>query len=212
MTRRAWARGAITLALIGGLTAALIASPVGAAKKAVTKKKVKNISTNIFNSLFPASFNSAIGAAIATKQNTCQPGTVLAWAYVDADVAFPATYTTTGVSPQFNCAGGPVEVRRESEGEYWVRVPGLSNTAASNAHFVASTEVSDIVQGIGGDEKADYDTLTDTGQRVLGVVIGDTQASGDADNLNLTDDDFVVAVYGIGTGTAPARIAATPAD
>ncbi len=204
MTKRAWVRGALTLALIGGLTAALIAAPVGAAKKAVTKKRVKNISTNIFNSLIPA--------AIAGKQNTCQPGSVLAWAYVDASGTFSSTYTTTGVSPQFNCAGGPVEVLRTAAGLYRVRIPGLSNGAAANAQFVASVEPSDAAQGGGADEVASYDTVEDAGQRVLGVVIGDAQNSGDANNLALTDDDFIVAVYGIGTGTAPPRTTGRTSD
>ena len=50
MSKRVWARGAITLALIGGLAAALIASPVGAANP-VTKAKAKNIAKKQFNKL-----------------------------------------------------------------------------------------------------------------------------------------------------------------
>lgn len=58
MEKRAWARGAITLALIGGLAAALIASPVVAFEKG-DKKKVRRIATKKATKVF----NNLIGPA-----------------------------------------------------------------------------------------------------------------------------------------------------
>jgi hypothetical protein len=49
MTRKTWIRGTVALAVLAVLTAALLASPVGAKKKGVTKKKVKTIANNIVN-------------------------------------------------------------------------------------------------------------------------------------------------------------------
>jgi hypothetical protein len=48
-TRKPWIRGAVTLTVVGGLAAAMIASPVGAA---LSKKTVKKIATKVANQVF----------------------------------------------------------------------------------------------------------------------------------------------------------------
>jgi hypothetical protein len=48
LARRPWVRGALTLVLIGGLAAGLVAAPVGAAQN-VTRAKARQIAKKVFN-------------------------------------------------------------------------------------------------------------------------------------------------------------------
>ena len=48
-SRKDWTRGAVTLAMVAVVAGALMAAPVGAAKKGVTKAKARNIATKVFN-------------------------------------------------------------------------------------------------------------------------------------------------------------------
>jgi len=144
---RLWFRGALTLALVGGLAAALVTSPVGAAftpTKAKIKKIAKKEATKVFN--------GKIGGAIGGKQDKCAEGTVIAYALINVDTVTTSTtaFSTTGVSPQFNCAGGPVEARYNSDsGEYNIRIPGVTTGAGGSSGIVANFEFVNIDCDIG---------------------------------------------------------------
>jgi hypothetical protein len=128
-------RGAVTLALLGLLAGALIISPVGAAAP-LTKAKVKKIATKVFN--------RKIGPATEDLQAACASGAVIAWAMLDID-AVGANYSSAPASPQFNCAGGPIEVRDDpdfADGFTNVRVPGVTTGAGGSANVAASVTSS----------------------------------------------------------------------
>ena len=67
MDKRTWTRGTVALAVLGGLVAALVASPVGAA---INRKKVKTTATKVVNQLAPgiaSSTVSQLAPGIATQ-------------------------------------------------------------------------------------------------------------------------------------------------
>lgn len=51
----------------------------------------------------------------------CDQGTVHGFARVASSGTFGATFTTTGVSPAYNCTGGIVQARRVAQGVYLPR-------------------------------------------------------------------------------------------
>jgi hypothetical protein len=58
-TKKPWVRGAVTLAVIGGLAAALMASPVGAAlSKSKVKKIANKVAGNVANEVFDAEISN----------------------------------------------------------------------------------------------------------------------------------------------------------
>ena len=148
-------------------------------------------------------------------QRRCRSGTALAWAFVDAAAAFPSTYTPVGVSPQFNCAGGSIRVRREGTGSYLVRIPGISDAIAPAARFVATVSNA---QGFGppdvnsNDEVIEYHATSDGGQRVLRVTICDAQESTSANLCLPMDEDFSLVLFGVqGFAATPSTAATSPA-
>jgi hypothetical protein len=133
-------RGVLTLALVGGLATALVVSPVGAAfnpTKAKIKKIAKKQATQVFN--------QKIGPATSGFQPKCSDGSVIAYALINVDAVISAATTggfaTTGVSPQFNCAGGPIEARFNTDTTlYDIRIPGVTTGAGGGSGTVAHLE------------------------------------------------------------------------
>lgn len=191
-----WLRGVVALLVLGSLTIAVIASPVGAAKKGVTGKKAKTIATNTFNSLFPSSFdsmfpgsfnsmfpgsfNSAIGGAIANKQDECSNGAVVAYAYLRG-AQLTAAFSTTGITQTFNCAGSAIEARRNSEGDYDVRVPGITTPAPSQDDTIVAT------LSVGNDTPIYAAYESDAGNDYIEVDLFNVTTG--------TDDDFAVVFH-----------------
>lgn len=177
MQRHTWVRGMVTLAVIGGLAGALVASPVGAAftpTKAKIKKIAKKEATKVFNSL--------IGSAIANKQDVCANGTVFAFATIDGDLVTGPGFSTTGVLRQFNCAGGPIEVEDNGTGDYDVRIPGITTPAPAGEDLIAASV--DVAEDTG--YIASYES--DAAEDFIRVVIIDWNG---ADQ----DDEFSIVIF-----------------
>jgi hypothetical protein len=121
--------------------------------RSVTNVKIKK------NSLTAAEINksrlgSVARAAVATNaerlggqqaerfQFRCQDGSVRAFAIVNGDPTFPATFTNEGarIPVAFNCAQPGVEARRVGVGSYRVRFTGnaAARIAVANAYGPAS--------------------------------------------------------------------------
>ncbi|MGH2661299.1 MAG: hypothetical protein ACRDH8_00545 [Actinomycetota bacterium] len=184
---RPWLRAVVALAVLGALTIAVIASPVGAAKKGVTRRKAKTIATNTFNTLFPASFNSMFPASFnsaisgANKQDSCANGTVLASLYIQ-NLDLAADFSTSGVTHSFNCAGSAIEARRNSIGDYDVRVPGITTPALTQSDSIVAT------LSVGNDE-ARYATYESTdGNDYIEVNVFDGTGAP-------VDDEVALAFY-----------------
>jgi hypothetical protein len=77
------------------------------------------------------------------------------FAFVDASAGFSPTFTTTGVSAPFNCAGGTVEARRVALGNYRVRFNGMGSVLALG--------VADAGNAGGFDDFVSIDTVNDGG-------------------------------------------------
>ncbi len=165
-------RGAVALAVLGLVTAGVLMSPVGAAiTKGTVKKIAKNQATKVFNKL--------IDPAIAGKQDACQKGGVVAYGTIKAgDIT--ATFNSLAVSPQFNCAGGPIEARLESTGDYELRIPGVTTPAPSTQTVMTATAHS---------VNADFATVFPGSADFVQVDVFDANAT----ELNV---DVSFAVYG----------------
>lgn len=91
------------------------------------------------------------GVPASQYQRRCATGAVEGTALVDADAGFSPTFTTTGVTQFYNCAGGIIEARRVSAGVYRVRFQnlgsvvalGVVDSASSVNNFVTIDEVDD---------------------------------------------------------------------
>jgi hypothetical protein len=92
------------------------------------------------------------GKAAAVYLDGCDQGTVHGFAKVAASGTFSATFTTTGVTPSYNCTGGTVQARRVAQGVYRVRFNGNGSQLAVGSvdangggvdDFVAARAVSD---------------------------------------------------------------------
>lgn len=121
---------------------------------------IMNGSLNGSSELVP---DSVAGAQIApnavaadelneTSITSCDsPAMQNGWAFVDASAAFSASYTTTGVSPAFNCSGGVVQARRVSAGVYRVNFAAMGSVLAVGVadagddpdHYVSIDRVTD---------------------------------------------------------------------
>ncbi len=71
--------------------------------------------------------NQLGGLGPSNWQRDCRDGAIKGFAYVNGSATFPATFTSgpPNVAQSFNCGGGPVLVRRLSEGRYIVCFAGL---------------------------------------------------------------------------------------
>ena len=163
--RKPWLRGAVSLAVLAGLAAALIASPATAHFLHPSKAQVKKVAKRVFNQRFPGAFNAAIAPLEANNQDKCADGAVLAYAFVDGNgaVTSNAAFSTNGVGPQFNCKGGPVEVRFDSVGTYEVRIPGITtvNPTTGVYLFQSADDHNDGIVNIdthSGDDYIEVDT------------------------------------------------------
>jgi len=127
-------RGWLTLALMGAIAAALVASPVDA-RSGLNRKKVRKIATRVFE--------RRIGPATAALQPRCADGAVLAHAFVASSPSFPNTYTSDPglVQNAFNCRSAidEVQVRRFGTGMYAVSIPGLTDAPGNSASYVVVT-------------------------------------------------------------------------
>jgi hypothetical protein len=68
----------------------------------------------------------------------CRPGSALAWAYVASSDLSTTTFSTAGVAPQFNCAGGPIRATRVNPGIYQVKIPGIKASTGGGERLVAT--------------------------------------------------------------------------
>lgn len=72
-----------------------------------------------------ANNSSSLGGFSASSyQRRCVEGAVRGHALVDGSGTFSATYTSTGVAEEFNCAGSAAQARRTAQGVYNVCFPG----------------------------------------------------------------------------------------
>lgn len=134
-------------------------------------------------------------------QKKCKNGSVLAWVWVDASAAKagPTGYSTTGIGPRFNCAGGvPLVLSSELiTGVAYLKFPGLTDTLGSSGELIATATFAECGNGCTDRGMITADTITDGADgRVLRIQTqNDAAASVDA--------DFVVVIYGKGVATSP---------
>jgi hypothetical protein len=137
-------RGGITLAILAALAGAMVVAPAGAhvtGKFGHLKKHINKIAKKRANQVF----NQKIGPATSGFQPKCSDGSVIAYALINVDAVISAATTggfaTTGVSPQFNCAGGPIEARFNTDTTlYDIRIPGVTTGAGGGSGTVAHLE------------------------------------------------------------------------
>ncbi|MDQ4006239.1 MAG: hypothetical protein M3135_08085 [Actinomycetota bacterium] len=175
MRDRAWLRGVITLAILGALAGAMIASPVGAAFNP-TKKQIKKIARKQAAAVFDAS----IGPAIDGKQQACANGSVLAYALVDGH-SLDGTFSSDNVDPQFNCAGAPIDARVVVDpGVYEVRIPGITTPSLSDRIVAQVSDADDNTNFVSYESSPGTDFIE--------VSIWTFEG-------NPIDDEFSIAVY-----------------
>jgi hypothetical protein len=70
----------------------------------------------------------------------CRSGSALAWAYVATSDLSTTDFSTAGVSPQYNCAGGRIRVLKvtPTAGTYQVRIPGIKASMGGGERLIAS--------------------------------------------------------------------------
>jgi len=134
-------------------------------------------------------------------QKKCKNGSVLAWVWIDASVAKtgPSTYSTTGVGPRFNCAGGAPLVLSGPlvTGATYIQFPGITNTLGGSGELIATATPAECGNGCQTRGIIAADTITDGADgRVLRIL---TQS----DTGVAEDTDFMVVIYGKGVGTSP---------
>jgi len=113
-------------------------------------------------------------------QRNCNNGAVRGYAQVDASDTFSSSFTTSGVSPKFNCAStaGPY-VKRATEGNYRVCFPG---------NYAQIALVSPMHSG----DKAQWGRYTDTACNSPGNVAFSVHVT---DYWGTADEDFSIVVY-----------------
>ncbi len=136
---------------------------------------------------------ASAGADPAQKAVECQPGSVMARAFVNASASFSTGYTTDGVTKRYNCESptNQVEVKRNSAGGYQVRFPGISNKGTGP--LVASVDVAQLIGGVSTTEDLNIASATfeADGSRTLIVRCGDVDSSTGTDLC-----DFTVTLFG----------------
>jgi hypothetical protein len=149
--KRSLVRGGITLAVLAALAAAMVVAPAGAhvtGKFGHLKKHIKRIAKKQATQVF----NQKIGPATANLQTACSDGSVSAYAVINLDtvVSSDTSFATTGVGPQFNCAGGPIEARYNPTAvEIQVRIPGITTGAGGSGGVVATMNMVNLDCDIG---------------------------------------------------------------
>jgi hypothetical protein len=181
-----WLRGAVSLAVLVGLAAALVASPATAhflhPSKGQVKKVAKKEATKVFNTKFPGAFDEAIAPIEAANQDKCVDGAVLAFATINGSTVTGPGFSSTGVLRQFNCAGGPIVVQDNGTGEYYVRVPGVTTPApADEDRIAASVTVADDTGNIGSYE-------SQAGEDFIRVVFINTAGAS-------VDEEFSIVIF-----------------
>jgi hypothetical protein len=137
-------------------------------------------------------------------QAKCAPGTVKAYAFIDATVVSTTAFATTGVLDAFNCTGGGVTAKRTANGVFQVKIPGV--TGATGRRIVtANVAESFCFFGCGAASEnlvAYHDGNTDAGAQVLEFSVTDVEdnagantPSDDANGAVAVNVDFAFAVY-----------------
>lgn len=122
-------------------------------------------------------------------QRSCDRGAIIAFAHVDVSRTTSGGFTSRGVGPAFNCAGGPITVLRAAN--YLVKIPGVT-TGPGGSHLIAATVTandgvcsaslgcspSNTTSTVVGDESIDFFVVRSYG-----------------DDGNPADADFTLVVY-----------------
>lgn len=132
-------------------------------------------------------------------QKKCKNGSVLAWVWIDASVAKtgPDAYTTLGVGPFYNCAGGQPRILSGplATGLTYIQFPGITNTLGGSAEAFAHATIAECGVGCIDRGQITADTITDAGRVVRVSTQNDTGAA--------ADYDLFVTIYGKGVATSP---------
>jgi hypothetical protein len=124
----------VSLLVVGILLGSLLATPAGAHVGGTVAhlwtKHIRPLSKQIFYT-----------KAQANKrfQKKCKPGSVLAFAYVRGTALSPSDFTTTGVTRQFNCAGGSIKGQAFDAGNYVLKIPGIKAAAGGTSDGLVAT-------------------------------------------------------------------------
>ena len=149
--------------------------------------------TALLGAALLAPWGASAGSSPAPKAAECQPGSVMARAFVDMRADFSTGYTTDGVTKRYNCESptNVVEAKRLSAGGYQLRFPGISNKGAGP--LVASVDVAQLIGGISTTEDLNIASATYEagGSRTLIVRCGDVDGSTGTDLC-----DFTVTLFG----------------
>jgi len=144
-----WRRGAVTLGVVGIAAVSLAVAPVGAQSEDRLSGKEKRKVTRIVD--------KRLGAALATEQDSCQHGAVLAFAVIDtADVSILPEYSTSGIISQFNCRGGTIEATWNGSGYVRVRIPGITTPSIIDADDFALLGTAASTEDIDDDLSVTY--------------------------------------------------------
>jgi hypothetical protein len=210
------------VAVVGSLVGSVLIGPAMAhLNNPLTFKHLKShfYTKKLANSTFinvgeaATSATSATNATNADKldnldstafQAKCAPGTVKAYAYIDATVVSATAFATTGVVDAFNCTGGGITAKRTATGVFQVKIPGITG-AAGERIVTANAAESFCFFGCAGASEilvAYHDGNTDAGQQVIEFSVTDSEdntgantPSDDANGAIAANVDFAFAVY-----------------
>jgi hypothetical protein len=75
----------------------------------------------------------------------CRAGSALAWAYIASSDVSDIDFSTAGVAPQYNCAGGPIRAFKvtPTAGTYQVQIPGIKAATGGGERLVATLTPTD---------------------------------------------------------------------
>jgi hypothetical protein len=73
----------------------------------------------------------------------CRAGSALAWAYVSSSDLSTTDFSTSGVAPQYNCAGGRITAYRVNNGVYQMQIPGIKASMGGGERLVALVTATD---------------------------------------------------------------------
>jgi hypothetical protein len=111
----------------------------------------------------------------------CRSGSALAWAYVSSSDLSRTDFSTAGVSPQYNCAGGPATALWVNNGIYQMRIPGIKASPGGGERLVATV------------------TATNHNQRFITQDVHPTDNYIEVEAYNSAgtgaDTDFVIVVF-----------------
>lgn len=111
----------------------------------------------------------------------CNPGSALAWAYIEGGGLNDLNFRREGIGPQYNCAGAKITGMRVSAGSYQLRIPGIKDSTGGGNKLVATlTSTNHVHRLLSHDVHGVDDYLEVESQDHQGIA---------------ANTDFVIVVY-----------------